>query len=84
MKVWKYALERPIEDLQIPSGHRFLAVGAQGEHLVIWVLVNPENPPQSRKFYAVGTGHDLPLVGKYRGTAQMGSGLVWHIFEESV
>lgn len=86
MKIWKYTLQPGFTKLSIPTGGRVLSVQAQHGEPRIWVLVDPEAPPEAREFMVYGTGHNVPdktekLKG-FVGTIQMAEGtLVFHVFE---
>ena len=85
--IWKYVLKiEDASDIEMPAGAEVLTVQKQGGALCLWAVVNPESPTETRHFRVLGTGHEHEesLVAlDYIGTAQMmGSGLVWHVFEE--
>jgi hypothetical protein len=71
-----------IHEGEMPIGARILHVGAQGDEVCVWALVNPSHGTEYRRIDAYGTGHDVPLdPGRYLGTAQMDNGLVFHLFD---
>lgn len=83
--VWKYALESTNQTIDMPAGAKILTVQSQYESPVIWALVEPEMPTESRKFVVYGTGHPAPEAGQYLGTFQIEKGrLVFHVFEVGV
>ena len=90
MKVYKYPI--PTIDcfsLLLPRGAKVLCVQPQGDAVCIWALVDPDAEKLSRKFYIVGTGHELgsevstrDAAEAYVGTFQVHGGtLVFHLFE---
>ena len=84
MKVFKYEIWKDDTTLQIPSKSQFLSVGAQGEKIVLWFMVDPSYAEQSTRFRVFCTGEDLPediLTYVYRGTAAIREGLILHVFE---
>ena len=66
--------------LELPIGAKILTVDAQDNCPYLWVLVNPENISETRRFRFAGTGHNIIEDGDYIGTVQI-RGFVWHIFE---
>ena len=84
--IWKFHLiVETNQRFTIPRGARFLSVQGQHDEIVMWWLVDPRQPPESRRFSVYGTGHDMPdNPGAYLGTVQTdGGGFVWHAFEVS-
>jgi hypothetical protein len=84
--IWKYALE--ITDaptfLSVPKDAEILCIQLQNGVPRVWMLCNPDAPPETRAFSCVGTGHPMAAgyKGSYVGTVQMmGGSLVWHFFE---
>ncbi len=80
--IWKYDLSVTDEvELTIPRGAQILTVQTQGELPQLWVLVQPENETEIRRFFTFGTGHPF-TGGLYVGTYQLNNGvLVLHVFE---
>lgn len=85
--IWKYELEiRDTQFIKMPKDANVLSVQTQGGMPVLWVLVNPANPPEEKCFEIVGTGNlvycDMGTTRDFIGTFQMSNGLsVWHLFE---
>jgi hypothetical protein len=82
--VWKFPLL--VCDDQIilmPDQAEILCVQRQGELACLWALVDPHETLVPRRFFVVGTGHELPQRNlKYVGTFQTDDGVfVWHVFE---
>lgn len=83
--IYKYPLSLNTElPIAMPAGAIPLYVSAQGDTLMLWALVDTDQPHQVRHFHVYGTGH--PIDEKcdlaYIGTAFMYDGtLVWHVFE---
>lgn len=81
--VLKYTI-MPSCSFEIPKGAKFMTVQAQAGMSVMWMLVDPSQPNEERKFRAHQTGCALPDdPGTYLGTVQLGD-VVAHIFEEMV
>lgn len=84
-RVFKY--EVPFHDelvIPMPKGAQLLRFGAQHDQCVVWALVDPDAPAEERWFILRGTGHSIerqPEQLNYVGTAQLPSGLVFHLFE---
>ena len=79
--IWKFVVS-PYDRTEMPCGARILHVGAQGEDVCVWALVNPHVITEHRKIDAYGTGHPVPLdPGRFLGTVQMDNGLVFHLFD---
>jgi hypothetical protein len=81
--VYKYELQQ-IDDyigLELPEGAQILHFGIQNNRLMIWALVESDNPNKRRIFRMAGTGHSIieknPL---HIGTVFDGP-FVWHLFE---
>ena len=90
--IYKYPLAISAElSIAMPTGAIPLYVSAQGDTLMLWALVDTDQPHQVRHFHVYGTGHPideksydgpLDIVASYIGTAFMYDGtLVWHVFE---
>lgn len=84
MQIWKFPI--PVTDYfttTMPKGAKFLALQVQRSEPCAWFLVNPDNEPEGRRFFVVGTGHNVPAeAGEYLGTFQMAGGsFVGHLFE---
>lgn len=69
--------------LQLPRGAQLLTVQVQRGEPVLWALVDPGAPDETRTFRLAGTGHridDADLL-TYVGTFQLhGGALVFHLF----
>jgi hypothetical protein len=82
--VWKYTLSRQyVGDLcsvVMPKDAVILKVASQNDEVTFWADVISTNELETRHFYIVGTGFDVPPNGKYVGTAFCGS-FVWHVYE---
>jgi hypothetical protein len=85
MKVFKYRLtpEKPCRIL-MPIVSQAIAVGAQGDELYVWALVDRDmHGEREHRFFVYGTGHDIQREGlHFIGTAFMHGGFVWHVFED--
>jgi hypothetical protein len=83
--VYKFRLENltsgPPVDIVMPKGARILTLQLQGGGPCIWVLVDPDAPPETRTFHVLATGQEIEgSLGEYVGTYQQGF-FVWHVFE---
>ena len=83
--IWKFNLNETTT-LDLPEESQVLSVGAQGDFICLWVLVDPDNPKTPRTFRFYGTGWDIKESIEnlfYIGTVQMPyTGFVFHVFEE--
>ncbi len=84
--IYKYTLTDHECTLRLPADADLLSVDFQnGTGLVVWALVDPENPVTSRHFAIYATGEPLPdNPGHYVGTATTPAGIVWHVFDRGV
>lgn len=81
MKIFKYQLDTSIK---IPYNAKILSIQRQNGILCAWALVDPSEPPVTRRFRIIGTGFEFDPKGlEFLATVQGGS-FVWHIFEEIV
>ena len=78
--IWKFVLPKPMCVIDMPAGAQVIRVARQGPDVCLWAMVDSNNPAQKRKFAMVGTGHPIPVDGRYLGTWDDGP-LVWHLFE---
>lgn len=87
-QIFKYVIYRPMDEvtLFLPMGHEILSAGIDRQDLVcVWVIVDPDAPPEPRKIFVRGTGHPLGDAEghKFIGTVKDGS-FMWHIFAENL
>lgn len=79
--IWKFPLtisER--QAIEIPANSRFLHIGVDGEGVrCLWFAVDPSSDFIPMEVIVIGTGLDLPHVGDYIGTINVG-GYLWHYF----
>lgn len=90
-KIWKYPVAFDIifhlEQFQLvmPTGAKILKLDIQRNEPQLWVVVNPENEVETRRFRVLGTGRpfeDLEYL-EYVDSYQVNGGqFVWHVFEE--
>ena len=80
--IWKYRLDMmDTQNVLIPKEAELLSAQMQGDDLMLWALVNPDEPKRVRTIEIIGTGNPCANVKrKHISTAQMGA-LVWHVFE---
>lgn len=82
-QIWKYTLESMhITSFDMPCGAEIKQVQMQQKRCTMWALVDPAAPRERRKFYVVGTGHDIhdAYNAEWLGTVQDGP-FVWHVLE---
>lgn len=85
MLIYKYPV--PFIDwfvIEMPENAKILSFQEQNSLPVLWALVCPDNPVETRRFHGVGTGYaiDLDVVKEFIGTIQLMNGkFVWHLFE---
>lgn len=98
LKVFRYPLAvTDQQTIPMPRGARLLSVQRResgepvrvgvGSHepVELWALVDPDAPPEERRFRVAGTGHpieDDPARLSFLGSVQLlGGQLVFHVFE---
>ena len=84
--IWKYTIDKIGENLiEMPKGSEVLSVGKQDRLPVIWVLVDPSQPFETRNIVNVFTGRELATAQggllRFLGTIQIEEHEVVHIFE---
>ena len=82
--IYKYRLDNVRRQvLELPRGHEVLKVDEQDGTLVLWALVDVDEPKERVVLWIFGTGFCVPesLVLYHLGTVQMGQ-FVWHVFED--
>lgn len=81
--IWKFPLESAWQELSMPPQANILCVQMQGEVPCLWAVVDPYTTERvHRRFNSRPTGEVFEGdPGKYIGTVQMRSGLVFHVFE---
>ncbi len=82
--IWKYELQHECS-IEMPVLSQILSVQVQDGQTCLWVLVNPQNINETRKFVVFGTGHKVPKSGlEFIDTIQLHGGqLVLHVFEKT-
>ncbi len=84
--IYKYNLEMAsFHKIKMPKGATILHFGNQFGQPKIWAEVNPsEEEEETREFFMLGTGHDIPMEinVRYIGTAHFNEGaLIFHLYE---
>lgn len=82
--VYKYALTSWTVFREVPRGACVLSAGVQGDSVVVWLLVDPDERPVSRALAYFATGYELSDLfedAQFVGTVQLANGLVWHVFD---
>lgn len=80
--VWKFPLElTDVQDVYLPSNHRWLHVEMQNNVLCAWAWVDLDSPTETRTLAVVGTGNPAPSPdsAEFIGTA-LAQPFVWHVF----
>ena len=88
-KIWKFpvsfnTINLDRFELAMPGGARILKLDIQRNEPQFWVLVNPANEIELRRFRILGTGqpfedlNDLEYIDSYQVN---GGQFVWHVFE---
>lgn len=85
--IWKYTLGPTYKQtLDVPRDFKIVHVGAPSPTaatvmgVCVWIEVDEAKDKVPVDFYIVGTGHQAPPTGTYRGTAIMGDKFVWHVY----
>ena len=82
--VWKYEIpHKQCFDLNMHSGAVILSVQMQKKIPVMWALVEPENPMETRSFRCCETDESMSLSESlsHIGTFQLNDYLAFHVFE---
>ena len=83
MRVWKFTVEPDRSVIRMPQGAQVISVAAQGDHVCLWALVDPDAPVEDREFIPVMTGEAIDEGARYVGSAHGVSGwIVVHVFED--
>lgn len=81
--IYKYEIKPEITFIDMHSNAKILTVQNQNKVPQLWVLLDTEDPLETRVFHTFGTGHVIPddinLV--YIATWQL-DWMVFHTFEE--
>lgn len=80
MRIYKYGL--PLAEryeIRLPRGAKPLYVGEQDGALLLWAMVDPEQPRVPLEICIAGTGREWPAGFSHFATVQMLDGYVWHI-----
>jgi hypothetical protein len=80
--IWKFPLPAMRAVIDMPVGAQIVHVAKQGpgNDYCVWAIVESDNATEKRLLAAIGTGHAIPLDGRYIGTWQDGP-FWWHLFE---
>jgi len=83
--IWKFELTpNRLQEVPIPLGGQILTVKTKGDNApVLWVLVDPDMPPQERLLGVYTTNTELPNEpGRYIASFTIYDGsLEFHVFE---
>lgn len=81
--IFKYHLPLGgVTNIPLPADAQVLHIGATGDDVCMWVLLDPDSGSIARYFRIFGTGEHVGDVLAYLGTAQTyGGRFVWHVFE---
>jgi len=84
--IWKFKLNGPRCEIEMPKGAVVLTAQAQFEVPVIWAEVDPDAPKVRRRFISVPTGGTFDSEGAhYIGTFQLAlGGLIFHVYTDLV
>lgn len=82
--VWKFTVEGPYPEVDMPQGAEVLRFAMQGTVPCIWARVDTQAPMRRRYFAILGTGQEIGFeFNKYHGTCDDGP-YVWHLFENTL
>lgn len=83
--VFKYPLTPRSHVVELPKGAEILSVANQAETIVLYALVDPEQPVEPRAIEIILTGEEIvtpQYLGRFIGTVMLGGGsFVVHVFE---
>lgn len=80
--IYKYTLESPQSEIQMPAGAKILTAQMQGVQMVLWAeCVAGEEAKDTRRIEVFGTGHKMPDAQRtYIATVPDGD-YIWHVYE---
>lgn len=85
--VWKFNVNPGRQVIEVPSATKWLSAHAQGDDIVLYGLVDPDEPARERvDVRVVCTGEELPYGDgsyEYLGTVKLYDGLMFHVFYRS-
>lgn len=83
--VYKYPLALRARSIDLPKGSEILSVANQGERIVLYALVDPEQPIEPRSIEIILTGEEIvtpQFLGRFVGTVLLDAGaFVVHVYE---
>lgn len=84
--IWKFTVYPGVSDIGMPSGSTILSVGAQGEDVAVWAMVDPSKVTRAHRVAALMTGMEfetlaLAVPQNFVGTVQRPDGIVVHVFD---
>lgn len=90
-RIWKYAI--PIDaikeawkkevgafKLTMPRHAKVLCVQVQDDEPMIWAQVPADGEDETRWFYVLATGAEVPEEGKFYIDTWQSGGFIWHLF----
>jgi hypothetical protein len=84
--IHKYPLQRMFGEQRVsaPVGARFISTAIQRGQIVVWAIVETDNPFRGYVALVTGTGFEVPrgwVTSEFVGTVESAeSGLVFHVF----
>lgn len=80
--IYKYTVSVYTPRVRVPAGATVLFVGTDpgNGYPAIWMELDPEAEYEDRYYTFIGTGHDVPVGGRYIGST-ISDPFVWHVYE---
>lgn len=80
--IWKFELQPGVNEVALTIAAEILTVAIQGNAIMLWARVMPQNLAEIRTVLVVPTGHPFDAMdSKYIGTIFTHTGLVFHAFD---
>ncbi len=82
LRIYKYDIDiKGTTEIKIPTVHKIISMGMQGEKIVVWAEVNNETELVTKKIRLITTGEMFqPFRRNFIGTFQL-FGFVGHLYE---
>ena len=83
MRVHKYNLDQPINNIMLPVGSSVVKIDQQSDEIKMWVLEPNTKDRDVRTFQVYATGQEVPEFLDHIGSALLQNGtFVFHVFED--
>jgi len=87
-RILKYPLEiKDRQFIRMPDDYKLLSAKEQHGEIILWALVDNENPISGAQIHIIGTGNPIDEPNQlfeyweYIDTVVMSNSLVWHVWD---